>query len=493
MSGSEIGIQKSELYPEHFMAKGLTRQSDDFSAWYNELISKAELADNAPTRGCMVIRPYGFALWENMVAQLDRMFKDTGHVNAYFPLLIPESFFEKEAEHVEGFSPECAVVTHGGGKKLEENLMVRPTSETVIGYMYAKWIQSYRDLPILINQWANVFRWELRPRAFLRTTEFLWQEGHTAHATAKEAEEETLRMLEVYRSFSEDYMAIPVIPGPKSEAEKFPGAVQTYAIEGMMKDGKALQMGTSHNLGQNFSKAFNIDFQTKDGSREFVYQTSWGMSTRTVGAIIMAHGDDRGLVLPPRLAPHQVVVIPITRTDEEIVAVNAVIDTLIDDLKDIRVKVDDRDQYRLGWKFTEWELKGVPIRIELGPRDIASGQAMIVRRDTGEKQTIPFDQLGVKIAALLETIHHDMFNRALNFQAEHSRKIEDYEVFKASVEEAGGFIQAHWCGNAACETKIKDETKNTIRCIPMAWEKEEGVCIYCGEPADRRVVFAQAY
>ena len=335
------------------MAKGLTRQSDDFSAWYNELISKAELADNAPTRGCMVIRPYGFALWENMVAQLDRMFKDTGHVNAYFPLLIPESFFEKEAEHVEGFSPECAVVTHGGGKKLEENLMVRPTSETVIGYMYSKWIQSYRDLPILINQWANVFRWELRPRAFLRTTEFLWQEGHTAHATAKEAEEETLRMLEVYRSFSEDYMAIPVIPGPKSEAEKFPGAVQTYAIEGMMKDGKALQMGTSHNLGQNFSKAFNIDFQSKDGSREFVYQTSWGMSTRTVGAIIMAHGDDRGLVLPPRLAPHQVVVIPITRTDEEIVAVNAVIDTLIDDLKDIRVKVDDRDQYRLGWKFTE--------------------------------------------------------------------------------------------------------------------------------------------
>ena len=475
------------------MAKGLTKQSDDFSSWYNEIIAKAELADNAPTRGCMVIRPYGFALWENMVAELDRMFKETGHVNAYFPLLIPESFFTKEAEHVEGFSPECAVVTHGGGKKLEENLMVRPTSETIIGDMYAKWIQSYRDLPILINQWANVFRWELRPRAFLRTTEFLWQEGHTAHATADEAEEETLRMLEVYRIFSEDYMAIPVIPGPKSEAEKFPGALHTYAIEGMMKDGKALQMGTSHNLAQNFSKAFNINFQTKEGGREFVYQTSWGMSTRTVGAIIMAHGDDKGLVLPPRLAPHQVVVIPIAKSDEDKKVVNGVIDQLILDLQGLRVKIDDRDQYGLGWKFTEWELKGVPIRIELGPRDIAAGEAMTVRRDTGEKRAIPIDQLGVQIPAMLESIHQDMFNRALAFQVENSQAVDDYGSFKEAVTESVGFIKAHWCGNASCEATIKEETKNTIRCIPMAWEMEEGGCVYCGEASDRRVVFAQAY
>lgn len=475
------------------MAKKLTAQADDFSAWYNEVIAKAELADNAPTRGCMVIRPYGFALWENMVAVLDRMFKDTGHVNAYFPLLIPDSFFQKEAEHVEGFSPECAVVTHGGGKKLEENLMVRPTSETIIADMYARWIQSYRDLPLLINQWANVFRWELRPRAFLRTTEFLWQEGHTAHATAEEAEEETLRILDIYRTFAEDYMAIPVLYGPKTDAEKFPGALQTYAIEGMMKDGKALQMGTSHNLGQNFSRAFNIDFQTRDGSREHVYQTSWGMSTRTVGAIIMAHGDDRGLVLPPRLAPHQVVVIPIAKSDEEQAVVAEAVDRLVASLEGVRVKVDDREQFGLGWKFTEWETKGVPLRVELGPRDIASGQAVVVRRDTGEKEFVPLENLGKRVGDLLETVQRDMFQRALAFREDQSRKVEERDAFVAAANGDGGFIHAHWCGDPACEAAIKDQTRNTIRCIPMHWEAEEGNCAYCGGASERMVAYAQAY
>ena len=475
------------------MAKKLTAQAEDFSAWYNEVIAKAELADNAPTRGCMVIRPYGFALWENMVAVLDRMFKDTGHVNAYFPLLIPDSFFQKEAEHVEGFSPECAVVTHGGGKKLEESLMVRPTSETIIADMYARWIQSYRDLPLLINQWANVFRWELRPRAFLRTTEFLWQEGHTAHATAAEAEEETLRILDIYRTFAEDYMAIPVLYGPKTDAEKFPGALQTYAIEGMMKDGKALQMGTSHDLGQNFSRAFNIDFQTRDGSREHVYQTSWGMSTRTVGAIIMAHGDDRGLVLPPRLAPHQVVVIPIAKSDEEQAVVQEAVDKLVASLEGVRVKVDDREQFGLGWKFTEWETKGVPLRVELGPRDIASGQAVVVRRDTGEKDFVSLESLGKRVGDLLETVQRDMFQRALDFREARSREIRDREAFMSAANGDGGFIHAHWCGDPACEAAVKDETRNTIRCVPMDWEADPGACAYCGGAAERKVVYAQAY
>ncbi len=475
------------------MAKKLTAQANDFSAWYNEVIAKAELADNAPTRGCMVIRPYGFALWENMVAVLDRMFKDTGHVNAYFPLLIPDSFFQKEAEHVEGFSPECAVVTHGGGKKLEESLMVRPTSETIIADMYARWIQSYRDLPLLINQWANVFRWELRPRAFLRTTEFLWQEGHTAHATAAEAEEETLRILDIYRTFAEDYMAIPVLYGPKTDAEKFPGALQTYAIEGMMKDGKALQMGTSHDLGQNFARAFNIDFQTRDGSREHVYQTSWGMSTRTVGAIIMAHGDDRGLVLPPRLAPHQVVVIPIAKSDEEQAVVREAVDRLVASLDGVRVKVDDREQFGLGWKFTEWETKGVPLRVELGPRDIASGQAVVVRRDTGEKDFVSLESLGKRVGELLKTVQRDMFQRALDFRESRSREIRDRESFVTAANGDGGFIHAHWCGDPACEAAIKDETRNTIRCVPMDWETDGGACAYCGGASERKVVYAQAY
>lgn len=475
------------------MAKKLTAQADDFSAWYNEVIAKAELADNAPTRGCMVIRPYGFALWENMVAELDRMFKDTGHENAYFPLLIPDSFFQKEAEHVEGFSPECAVVTHGGGKKLEENLMVRPTSETIIADMYARWIQSYRDLPLLINQWANVFRWELRPRAFLRTTEFLWQEGHTAHATAEEAGEETLRILDIYRSFAEDYMAIPVLFGPKTDAEKFPGALQTYAIEGMMKDGKALQMGTSHNLGQNFSRAFNIDFQTRDGSREYVYQTSWGMSTRTVGAIIMAHGDDRGLVLPPRLAPHQVVVIPIAKSDEEQAVVREAVDRLLESLEGVRVKVDDREQFGLGWKFTEWETKGVPLRVELGPRDIASNQAVVVRRDTGEKEFIPLESLAARVGDLLETVQRDMFERALAFRESRSEEIRERASFVTAANGDGGFIHAHWCGDPACEAAIKNETRNTIRCVPMHWDAVTGACAYCGGASERMVVYAQAY
>lgn len=475
------------------MAKGLTKQSDNFPDWYTEVITKAEMADNAPTRGCMVIRPYGFRLWEIMVAQLDRMFKETGHENAYFPLLIPENFFQKEAEHVEGFSPECAVVTHGGGKKLEENLMVRPTSETVICSMFARWVQSYRDLPILINQWANVFRWELRPRLFLRTTEFLWQEGHTAHATPEEAEEETLKMLEVYRVFSEDYMAIPVIPGPKTEAEKFPGALRTYAIEGMMKDGKALQMGTSHNLAQNFSKAFNIDFQTREGTREFVHQTSWGMSTRTVGAIIMAHGDDKGLVMPPRLAPYQVVIVPIAKTDEDRAKITEIVDRILASLTDIRVYVDDREQYGLGWKFSEWEVKGVPVRIEIGPRDAAAGHAMVVRRDTGDKQTMALDMLGEGIPSLLETIQRDMFERARTFRETSTQRVDNYETFRQIAEERSGFIEAGWCGSPECEATIKEDTKNTIRCIPMNRASEAGQCVHCGQPSDGRVVFAQAY
>ncbi|MEE2708360.1 MAG: proline--tRNA ligase [Gemmatimonadota bacterium] len=475
------------------MAKGLVKQSKDFSGWYSDVIAKAELADHAPTRGCMVIRPYGFRLWENMVAELDRMFKETGHENASFPMLIPESFLEKEAQHVEGFAPECAVVTHGGGKKLEENLLVRPTSETIICSMYAKWIQSYRDLPILINQWANVFRWEMRPRLFLRTTEFFWQEGHTAHATYEEAEEETLRMLDVYRAFSEDYMAIPVIPGPKSEADKFPGAVTTYSIEGMMKDGKALQMGTSHNLGQNFSKAFNIDFQTKDGSREFVFQTSWGMSTRTIGAIIMAHGDEKGLVLPPRLAPHQVVVIPIAKSEEDQATIGSIVDRMENDLEGVRVYVDDRDQYGLGWKFSEWEVKGVPARIEIGPRDAAAGHAMVVRRDTGEKETIPLDRLAETIPKLLETIQQDMLSRAVAYRDANTVSVDDYDSFKAATNNQDGFIDANWCGAPECEATIKEETRNTIRCLPMNRDPEVGSCVHCGNPSEKRVVFAQAY
>tara|TARA_B100000029_G_scaffold516620_1_gene631872 strand:+ start:101093 stop:102520 length:1428 start_codon:yes stop_codon:yes gene_type:complete len=475
------------------MAKMLTSQTDDFSGWYNEVIAKAELADNAPTRGSMVIRPYGYTLWENMVAELDKMFKATGHVNAYFPLLIPESFFQKEAEHVEGFSPECAVVTHGGGKKLEENLLVRPTSETIIADMYAKWIQSYRDLPLLINQWANVFRWELRPRAFLRTTEFLWQEGHTAHATEDEAQEETLRILDIYRKFAEEFMAIPVLYGPKTEAEKFPGALQTYTIEGMMKDGKALQMGTSHNLGQNFSRAFNIDFQNQNGSRDYVYQTSWGMSTRTVGAIIMAHGDDKGLVLPPQLAPHQVVVIPIAKTDAEKTAVSSVLDELTRSLDNIRVKIDDRDQFGLGWKFTEWETKGVPVRVELGPRDLSSKQAVVVRRDTGEKNSVPLSSLSNYIKELLNNIQKDMFTRAKLYRKDHSLEIKDRDSFVENTLNKGGFIHSFWCGDPACETLIKEETKNTIRCIPMDWDIDNGSCVYCGRDSKKQVVFAQAY
>ena len=359
--------------------------------------------------------------------------------------------------------------------------------------MYARWIQSYRDLPLLINQWANVFRWELRPRAFLRTTEFLWQEGHTAHATAAEAEEETLRILDIYRTFAEDYMAIPVLFGPKTDAEKFPGALQTYAIEGMMKDGKALQMGTSHDLGQNFSRAFNIDFQTRDGSREHVYQTSWGMSTRTVGAIIMAHGDDRGLVLPPRLAPHQVVVIPIAKSDEDQAVVGEAVDRLVSSLEGARVKVDDREQFGLGWKFTEWETKGVPLRVELGPRDIASGQAVVVRRDTGDKEFVPLASLGKRVGDLLEIVQRDMFQRALDFREARSREIRDREAFVSAANGDGGFIHAHWCGDPACEAAVKDETRNTIRCVPMHWEADPGACAFCGRTSERKVVYAQAY
>jgi len=477
------------------VAKGLPKRSEDYARWYTDLVLRAELADYAPVKGCMVIRPYGFALWENMRAALDGMFKETGHVNAYFPMLIPESFLKKEAEHVEGFAPQCAVVTHGGGSELEEPLYLRPTSETVIWSMYGRWIQSWRDLPLLINQWANVVRWEMRTRLFLRTTEFLWQEGHTAHAAAEEAVEETRRMLEVYRRFAEDYMAVPVITGLKTEREKFAGAEDTYCIEAMMQDGRALQAGTSHYLGQNFARAFDVKFQNKDGELEYVYATSWGVSTRLVGALIMAHSDDDGLVLPPKLAPIQVVIVPIAKKDDERRAVLERAEAVRAELA-VRhtVKLDDRDQYSPGWKFNEWELKGVPIRIELGPRDLRNAQAVLVRRDTREKHAVPFDTLAETVASELDALQRALFDRALAFREANSRVMDDYDAFKAQMETVvPGFVRAHWCGSAECEAAIQEETKASIRCIPTDREEEKGTCIRCGAPSQGRVVMDKAY
>jgi len=476
------------------MAERITKRETDYSKWYTDIIIQGKLADYSPVKGCMVIRPNGYALWEKMQKYLDDMFKETGHVNAYFPLFIPESFMEKEAEHVEGFSPECAVVTHGGGAQLEEKLYIRPTSETIIWSMYKKWIMSYRDLPILINQWANVVRWEMRTRLFLRTTEFLWQEGHTAHATYDEAEEETLKILEVYRKFAEDYMAIPVLIGKKSEAEKFAGAKHTYCIEAMMQDKKALQSGTSHNLGQNFAKAFDVKFQDKDGSLNHVWATSWGVSTRLIGALIMVHSDDNGLVLPPKMATNQIVIIPIWKSDDQKEKVLELAQNIKQDLcQDCSVILDDRDQYKPGYKYSEWELQGIPLRIEIGPRDVENNQVVVVRRDTKEKIFVPVIELRNKINNLLVVMQKEMMDKAKVMREQFTFNIDNYNEFKKVIDEPGGFLNSFWCGSAKCEQKVKDDTKATIRLIPFEQENEHGECVVCGENSEGRVVFAKAY
>ena len=474
------------------MAQKVTPRATVYSRWYTDIVLQGKLADYSPVKGAMVIRPNGYAIWEMIQSNLDRMFKESGHVNAYFPLLIPESFMEKEAEHVEGFSPECAIVTIGGGKELEEKLYIRPTSETMIWAMYKKWINSYRDLPILINQWANVMRWEMRTRLFLRTSEFLWQEGHTAHATAEEAEEETLKILEIYKKFAEEYLAIPVITGKKSDAEKFAGAQHTYCIEAMMQDKKALQAGTSHNLGQNFAKAFDVKYQDKDGGLQYVWATSWGVSTRLIGALIMAHSDDRGLVLPPKMARRPVVIVPIWRGDDEKKAVLEYADGVLKELKSkFQVIFDDRDQYKPGFKFSEWELQGIPLRIEIGPRDVAKNALVMVRRDTMEKQFVSRTGIVDTVAAELKAMQREMLERARTFREANTFEIDDYEVFKKEVD--SGFLKSHWCGSAECEAKVKTDTKATIRNIPFDQKKEPGKCIICGGESNGRVIFAKAY
>jgi prolyl-tRNA synthetase len=474
----------------------LPSRSDDFAEWYNQLVLRAELADYAPVRGCMIVRPYGWALWENIQQALDRRFKATGHVNAAFPLLIPQSFLEKEQSHVEGFSPELAVVTVGGGKALEEPLVIRPTSETIIGHAYAKWIKSYRDLPVLINQWNSVVRWELRTKMFLRTLEFFWQEGHTAHATHEEAEAETRQMLDIYTDFAVTEAAIPVIPGRKSESERFAGADQTYSIEAMMGDGKALQAGTSHNLGQNFAKAFEIRYLDKTGELQYCWTTSWGLSTRFIGAIIMVHGDDKGLVLPPRLAPIQAVIVPIFRTEEEKASVMKTAQEIRAELiaASIRVKLDEREGLTPGFKFNDWEMRGVPLRIEIGPKDVTNGTVALSRRDKPGKDGKSFvSQVGVAnlISGTLHSIQESLFKRALAFREANTHTTQNYEQFKEVVEK--GFAISHWCGRRECESQIKEETKATTRCIPLEQARQEGSCIRCGQSAEERVIFAKAY
>lgn len=488
------------------MAKKITDRSEDYSQWYQDVIREAKLADHSPVRGCMVIRPNGFALWENMKASLDQMFKDTGHENAYFPLFIPKSFLSKEAQHVEGFAKECAVVTHSRlqsvdngvevdpESKLEEELIVRPTSETIIWDSYRNWIQSYRDLPILINQWANVVRWEMRTRLFLRTMEFLWQEGHTAHATEEEAVEETRRMLEVYRTFAEEYMAMPVTTGVKTASERFAGAVDTYCIETLLQDNKALQAGTSHFLGQNFAKAFDVKFQSKEGEHDYVWATSWGVSTRLIGGLIMTHSDDNGLVLPPKLAPTQVVIVPIWRNDEQKAAVLEYCDSIREELRElnVNVKLDDRENYNPGWKFNEHEASGIPLRIVAGPRDLKNNNVELARRDTLDKNIVEREGLGQRVDGLLKTIQEDLFKAAQQRIEENTHTVDTYEAFKKTLDENGGFIYAHWDGTAETEEKIKEETKATIRCIPLE-DGEEGTCMVTGKPSARRVLFARAY
>lgn len=472
----------------------LPSQQENFSDWYNQVVIDAELADYAPVRGCMVVRPYGWALWENIQAALDRRFKATGHVNAAFPLLIPMSFMEKEKEHVEGFSPELAVVTIGGGEKLEEPLVVRPTSETIIGYMYAKWIKSYRDLPVLINQWGNVVRWELRTRLFLRTLEFYWQEGHTAHATSDEAQEETLRMLDVYADFAVNEAAVPVVKGRKSESEKFMGAVRSYTIEAMMGDRRALQAGTSHFLGQNFARAFDIQYLDANNLLQHVWTTSWGLSTRFVGAIIMTHGDDQGLVLPPRLAPIQIVIVPIYRNPDEKAQVMPIVDQMKAELREYRLKVDDREEVTPGFKFNDWELRGVPLRVEIGPKDVANSTLAIARRDLPGKpgkSLISREQLGGMVAETLPAIQKSMFEKALAYRIAYTYDPKDYEEFRQVVQDGWAF--SWWCGDPECEAKIKAETKATNRCIPFEQPGGKGKCIHCGGEAIEKVYFARAY
>ncbi|MEE8555087.1 MAG: proline--tRNA ligase [bacterium] len=479
------------------MAKNITPRAENYSQWYLDVIAAGQLADHAPVKGCMVIRPSGYAIWEEMQAVLDRMFKETGHVNAYFPVLIPEHFIKREAEHVEGFAPELAIVTHAGGKKLEEPLVVRPTSETMVGTMYAQWIHSYRDLPVLINQWCNVVRWEMRTRLFLRTSEFLWQEGHTAHETEAEAEEETLRMLEIYRRFQEDYMAMPVLAGRKSEAERFPGALRTYSVEAMMQDGKALQAGTSHNLGQNFARAFEIMYLDRDNERQYVHTTSWGVSTRLIGGLLMTHGDDDGLVLPPRLAPVQAVIVPIYKNDAEKSAVLEFAERVEGSLKEklgaLKVKIDRREDMRPAERFFHWIQQGVPLRLEVGPKDVEKQSAMVVRRDNREKTPLPVGEIGERVPEMLAAMQRELFDKAAAFRAENTRRAESYDEFKAILAEQGGFIEAHWNESAEVEAKIKEETKATIRIVPMDSDPEPGKCMVTGEPSPRRVVFAVAY
>ncbi len=490
------------------MAKELTSRAENYSQWYNDLVLKADLAENSAVRGCMVIKPYGYAIWERMRDELDRMFKETGHVNAYFPLFIPKSFLSKEADHVEGFAKECAVVTHyrlkqnpdGPGvvvdpeAKLEEELIVRPTSETIIWSTYKNWIHSYRDLPILCNQWANVVRWEMRTRLFLRTAEFLWQEGHTAHATEAEAVEETVKMLHVYGDFAEKFLAIPVIRGVKSANERFAGALETFCIEALMQDGKALQAGTSHFLGQNFAKAFDVTFMNKENKQELVWATSWGVSTRLMGALIMTHSDDNGLVLPPTLAPIQVVIVPIYKTQEQLNAIKAKVDALSAELKaaGIRVKFDDDDTKKPGWKFAEYELKGVPVRLAMGARDLENNTVEVARRDTLTKETVSFDGLVGYIQNLLNDVQNNIFQKALDYRASVTREVNSYEEFKVEIEK-GGFLLCHWDGTPETEELIKQETKATIRCIPLEGDKTPGTCMVTGKPSKQRVVFARAY
>ncbi len=490
------------------MAKDFTTREENYSQWYNDLVVKADLAENSAVRGCMVIKPYGFGIWEKMQAALDKMFKDTGHVNAYFPLFIPKSFFSKEASHVEGFAKECAVVTHyrlknspdGKGvvvdndAKLEEELIIRPTSETIIWDTYKNWIQSYRDLPLLINQWANVVRWEMRTRLFLRTAEFLWQEGHTAHATENEAIEETFKILDVYADFAEKWMALPVLKGVKSPNERFAGAVETYCIEALMQDGKALQCGTSHFLGQNFAKAFDVKYVNKENKLEYVWATSWGVSTRLMGALIMAHSDDHGLVLPPKLAPTQVVIVPIYKKEEQLNMIREKVEPIKKALeeKNISVKFDDRDTHKPGWKFSEYEFKGVPVRLAIGPRDLENNTIEVARRDTLEKEILNVTDIDNKIANLLDQIQNNLYQKALAFREDNTFRVDNWDDFKKQIEK-GGFVLAHWDGTAETEEKIKDETKATIRTIPLDGKTEEGKCICTGKPSKKRVVFAKAY
>jgi prolyl-tRNA synthetase len=492
------------------MGKELPTRTEDYSLWYNELVKKADLAEHSDVRGCMVIKPYGYSIWEKMQQALDKMFKDTGHVNAYFPLFVPKSMFEAEEKNAEGFAKECAIVTHyrlktdpkNPGKlmvdpdaKLEEELVVRPTSEAIIWSTYKKWIQSYRDLPLLINQWANVVRWEMRTRLFLRTAEFLWQEGHTAHASSDEAVKETIQMLDVYADFAERFMAMPVIKGKKSEGERFPGAIDTYCIEALMQDGKALQAGTSHFLGQNFAKAFDVKFANKEGKLDYVWGTSWGVSTRLMGALIMAHSDDEGLVLPPKLAPIHVVIVPIFRSDEELTKITIEVNKILKTLREqgYTVKFDNRDTQKPGFKFAEWELKGVPVRLAIGPRDLENGTVEVARRDTKEKQVMKLEAVGSLVPQLLDQIQENIYDRALRFRSNMISNVNSYEEFKRTLDEKTGFILAHWDGTAESEAAIKEETKATIRCIPLDAPDENGKCVYSGKPSSRRVLFARAY